>query len=241
MKSEIVKLIGCALLASLIVVAPLHAQDDEDDDFTPRSGAPPAKRTGGASRTEGKITVVLLAPAESTGLTTRAAPVIYWHISGETDAPIEIGINDPTKLENPVLETGIKGPHKAGLHKLELSKLAQDGKPVELQPGIKYELVVTAAVNEASGSENPSATCVVMRLDPKDAPKPGPDDRDPARQAAFFAKQGIWFDYLDALNAAIEANPKDDALIQKRAKALAAQGLLWKSDGTITEKTAEKS
>ena len=229
---------GFSLLISLLLVAPLRAQDDEEDDFTPRSGTPPAQRTGGASRTESKApAVILLAPRDTAGLTAREQPVIYWYLSADTDAAVEIGINDPTKLENPVLETTLKGPHKAGLHKLDLSKLAQDGKPVRFEPGVKYELVVTALANDASGSENPSATCVILRLNPDDVPAPAPaDEQDAAKRAAFYAKAGVWFDYLDALNAAIDANPKDESLTKKRAKALAAQGLICKPDGTITEK-----
>ena len=239
MKSEILKFVGCSLLASLVAVAPLRAEEEEDD-FTPRSGTPPAQRTGGASRTESKApSVILLAPRETAGLTSREQPVVYWYLSGDTDAAVEVGINDPTKLENPVLETTLKGPTKAGLHKLDLSKLAQDGKPIKLEPGVKYELVVTVLANDLSGSENPSSTCVIVRLDAKDVPKEGATEREPAKRAAFYAKQGIWFDYLDAMNAAIEASPKDEALTTKRAKALAAQGLMWKPDGTIIEEASK--
>ena len=237
----LLRLLSFAILLSPLLIAPLRAQDEEEDDFTPRSGTPPAQRTGGASRTESKApSVILLAPKGIAGLTTRAQPVIYWYLSADTDAGVEIGINDPTKLENPVLETTLKGPTKSGLHKLDLSKLAQNGKPIAFEPGVKYELVVTALASDQSGSENPSSTCVILRLDPKDVPPEARGDREPAKRAAHFAKEGIWFDYLDALNAAIDANPKDESLTKKRAKALAAQGLIWKPDGTITEKTAAK-
>ena len=240
LKSKTFKFLAWSLLTSLIlIVAPLRAQDEEEDDFTPRSGTPPAQRTGGASRTDSKApSIILLAPRDAAGLTTREHPVVYWYLSAATDAAVEIGINDPTQLENPVLETSLKGPHKAGLHKLDLSKLAQDAppdKPIKLEPGVKYELVVTVLASDQSGSENPSSTCVILRLPPKDVPAPAAE-ADAAKRAAFYAKQGIWFDYLDAMNAAIEASPKDEALTTKRATALAAQGLLWKPDGTITEK-----
>src|SRR5262245_45491087 len=94
----------------------------EDDDFVPPAGALPASRTGGASRDAsfkaGSATVSILAPADTIGLTTREKPVIYWYLSADTKDPIDIAINSAKNLGNPVVETTLKGPHKAGVHKL---------------------------------------------------------------------------------------------------------------------------
>jgi hypothetical protein len=235
MRLQFLKCFGFWLLASLLLAVPLRAQDDEEE-FTPRSSAPPAQRTGGASRTENDAPAILiLAPADTLGLTTREQPVIYWYLSADTKDPIEVGINDPGNLEMPVLEITFKGATKAGLHKLDLSKVKHDGKAVKLQPGVKYEVALTAAGNDTAGSENPSASCRILRVDPKDLPAAAASEKDPAKRAAIFAREGIWFDYIDALNAAIDASPKDESLLQKRAKALGAQRLVWKNDGTITE------
>jgi hypothetical protein len=231
------------LLVTVLLVsnASLRAED-EDDGFTPRTGAPPAQRTGGASRSENKApNVLILAPAETMGMTVRAQPVVYYYVSADTDASVEIGLTATKDVENPVLETKIKGPTKSGLHKLDLAKFKQDGKPVKLEPGVKYDLAITVVASETSASENPTATCHLTRLDPKEAPAGTSDEKDPARRAVAFAKAGIWFDYIDAMNVAIEAKPKDEALLQKRAKALASQKLIWKPDETIIELPAKSS
>lgn len=223
--------------AAFAAPAPALAQDDED--FTPKTSAPPAVRTGGASRAAsseaGAATVTILAPAETIGLTTREQPVIYWSLTADTDKEIEVAINDPQNLENPLLETTLKGPTKAGVHKLDLAKLKQDGKPVKLQPGVKYDVVVELAANQGGASANPRATCRIMRVDPKDVPPDAAKEQDKAKLASVYGKQGIWFDYYDALSGAIDAKARDEALLQRRAKALATQRLVMQDDGTVTE------
>jgi hypothetical protein len=228
------------ILCAIVLPAAVMAQA-EDDDFVPRSGAPPASRTGGASRgasaAASAANVTLLAPADTIGLTTREQPVIHWYLSADTDKPIEIAINDPKKLDEPVLEATFKGPHKAGLHKLDLSSLKQDDKPVKLSPNVKYDMVVEVVTSGTGNgaSANPNATCKIMRLDPKDTPADAATEKDKAKLASVYGKQGIWFDYIDALNAAIAENPKDESLAERRTKALAAQRITWTPDGKIVE------
>jgi hypothetical protein len=234
-----------AVVCGLLVVAAPALVRAEDDDFVPPAGSLPAQRTGGASRTQTKEKdvphVSLLAPADTLGLTTRAQPVIYWYLSDDSARTIAIAINDPRNLEKQVVETKVAGPLRRGVHKLDLSQLKQDGKPVKLDPGVKYDVAIEVVVDASAASANPSATCRLQRVDPKNLPADVDKEADPAKRAAAYGKAGIWFDYLDAINAAIEANPKDDALLQKRAKALAAQRLEWKSNGTIAEKRKQEA
>lgn len=206
----------------------------DDDDFVPPSSSLPAQRTGGASRSGADVKLSILAPADSVGTTSREQPVIYWYISGDTDKPIEISVND-TKSKETIADTELKGPTKAGVHKFDLSQATLDGKKVQLKPDASYEVVVTVVNDDKAGSKNPTATCRIQVVAKKDAPPDAAKESDPAKRAAAYGKAGIWFDYLDSLNEAIAAKPNDEALLQKRAKALAKQRLIWKPDGTITE------
>src|SRR5687768_4198873 len=160
-----------ALLA--LVPAPAARGQEDEDDFQPRSSAPPANRTGGASRggspTTTPPTLSILAPAKTVGLTTREQPTVYWYVSADTEHPVMITLTDPAQLDESA-EVTVNGPIKAGVHKLDFASFKQDGKPVTLKPGVKYELVVEVVIKKTGGgSENPAATCRVMRLDPKDA------------------------------------------------------------------------
>jgi hypothetical protein len=224
-------LASCATALVLTVTSSFaHA---EDDDFVPPSSSLPAQRTGGASRSGADVKLSILAPADSIGLTTREQPAIYWYISGDTDKPIEISVNDMASKET-VADTELKGPTKAGVHKFDLAQATIDGKKVKLRAGASYEVVVTVINDDKAGSKDPTATCRIQRVEQKDAADTAKES-DPAKRAAAYGKAGIWFDYLDALNEAITAKPNDEALLQKRAKALAKQRLIWKPDGTITE------
>lgn len=227
-------------LVAIIVLpaATTLAQQSDEEDFVPRSSAPPAVRTGGASRGASSAAnaarVTIFAPADTVGLTTREQPVIYWNLSADTDKPIEIAINDPKNLEKPLLDTTLKGPTKAGLHKLDLGALKQDGKPIKLAPDVKYDIVIEVSAASAGASSNPTATCKIMR-DSKGMPADAAAEKDKVKLASIYGKQGVWFDYIDALNAAIEAKPKDEKLVERRTKALASQRIAWSPDGKVTE------
>jgi hypothetical protein len=149
-----------------------------------------------------------------------------------------VSVTDPARREE-TTEATIKGPSKAGVHRFDFAAFKQDGQPLKLKPGVKYEVVVEVIARKGTGgSENPAATCRIMRMDPKEAPAlaSAEKEQDLAKRASAYGKEGVWFDYIDALNAAIEEKPDDEALLQRRAKALAAQRLMWKPDGTISEK-----
>src|SRR5688572_20724186 len=82
------------------------AQDEEEDDggFEPRAGSPPARRTGGASRTQeaaDPLKLSILAPESVAGLTTKEQPVVYWYASRDTDAPVELAISNLADPSNP--------------------------------------------------------------------------------------------------------------------------------------------
>ncbi len=244
MNAEFLKPLRLCVLAILVAAMPAAGQD-EDDDFTPRTGTPPASRTGGASRggssDKDAPSVSALAPADTLGLTSREQPVIYWYLSHDTEVPIELVITDPTNKEEPLLETRLEGVKKAGLHKLDLAHAKLNEKAVKLRPGLKYEVVIEIAGDAAQASRNPNATFRLMRVDPKDAPPEVRKEKDPAKRAVIAGKAGLWFDYIDALNTAIDADPADEKLVQKRTRALAAQRLVWLPDGTITELSEQEA
>ena len=235
----------CMLLLAPLVPMPAAAQDDdEEEEFTPRTGAPPGNRIGGASRSgaseKDAVTVSILAPAETAALTSREQPVIYWSLSGDTGDPIALVLTDLTNLEEPLLEVTLEGKKERGLHKLDLARVKQAGKPVKLRPGVKYEVAIEVVTDEAEASKNPSASCNVVRIDPKEAPAAAAKEKDAAKRASAYGKAGLWLDYIDALNAAVEAAPGDEALSRRRTRALAAQRLAWSPDGTVTEMPKEK-
>jgi hypothetical protein len=235
-------LVALFLLAALPLS--IRAAADDDDGFNVPPTAPTGQRQGGGARggptdaAKPPPAVSILSTAESVGLTAREQPVIYWYLSQDATDPVKISIVVPKKPK-PLLAQELPPGTKAGLHKIDLASEKHDGKPVKLEPGVPYTVTVKVMTAGSGNAGDPFAQCKILRVDPDKAPadaaKEAAKESDPAKRAAAYGKAGIWFDYLDALNEAIAAKPNDEALLQKRAKALAKQRLIWKPDGTITE------
>jgi hypothetical protein len=226
----------------LLAALPLsvRAAADDDDGFNVPPTAPTGQRQGGGARGEADkpddvhYSLSILSPAESTGLTAREQPVIYWYLNQDAKYPVRVAILIPKKPKA-LFERELPVGTKAGIHKLDLATEKQDGKPLKLEPGATYTITIKVMKPGAGGAGDPFASCKIKRVATDEAPADAAKESDPAKRAAAYGKAGIWFDYLDALNEAIAAKPGDEALLQKRAKALAKQRLIWKPDGTITE------
>jgi hypothetical protein len=213
---------------------------DDDDGFNVPPTAPTGQRQGGGARggptdpAKPLPSLSILSTADSVGLTSREQPVIYWYLSHDAADPIKLSVVVPKKPK-PLFAQELPPGTKAGLHKIDLATEKQDGKPVKLEPGVPYTVTVKVMTAGSGSAGDPFAQCKIVRVDADKAPADAARESDPAKRAAAYGKAGLWFDYLDALNQAIAAKPNDDALVQKRAKALAKQRLIWKPDGTITE------
>jgi hypothetical protein len=89
---------------------------------------------GGGTRGPGQRDVFVLsvlAPDHS-GLTSSEQPSLYWFISNPTSLPIELTVMEPDGIQ-PILETRLPAPNKAGIQQVRLA----DYK-VHLKPGVAY-------------------------------------------------------------------------------------------------------
>lgn len=208
------------------------AQDADEVEFVPRTSAPPARRVGAGTRAPNDakpLRAVALAPKQTLGYTLSEQPAVYFALSRATDKPIEIAVNDLGNVENPVAELTLEKGHAAGLFKLALSKVkGTDGKPVRLAEGRRYEVVLASEENP-----NDNAVTQIARVK-SDGGEPPAKDRF-AAGAAWYAKQGVWFDAIDSLNRGLEKTPDDAKLLKMRKKLLAGQGLVQGDDGSIRE------
>jgi hypothetical protein len=238
--------ISAVLLIALFLCAQASFAQSKKP-FKPRSGAPSGTPNSGAARgadpnSPKPVSIFLLAPNDTVGLTAREKPVFYFYLSNDTDHDVEFSIIDKANPEVTIIEKAkIPGPHKAGIHPIKLSEFKQDGKSVALEAGVKYELAVQVVVSATQGSMNSHAECRVKRLEAKELPSAADAEKMSAdKQAIFFRDEGVWFDYIDAINRAIEKKPKDAALLEDRAAALESQGITQKDDGTLQPPAKKK-
>ncbi|MCR9094964.1 MAG: DUF928 domain-containing protein [bacterium] len=148
------------------------------------------------------IRVAVVAPAE--GLTTRAQPVLYWYLSRETDARIDVVLIDDDAID-PLLEFTLPTPVEAGIHGLDLSDHG-----IELERGRVYRWSV-AVVRDAKRRSNDIMTeGVIERVAASDELERSLE----AEPGAFapYALSGIWYDALAALRSARDASPADGEL-----------------------------
>lgn len=222
----------------MLVLPPAVAQEDDDVEFVPRTGTPPARRVGAGTRApdgDKPLRAVALAPKQSLGYTLSEQPSVYFALSRATDKPIEIAVNDLDNAENPVAELTLPKGYLAGLLKVDLSKLkGTDGKPVKLAEGRRYEVVLASA-------ENPNDNAVTQISRVKHDPGAGelPAKERFAAGAAWYAKHGVWFDAIDSLNRGLEKKLDDAKLLKMRKKLLEGQGLKQADDGTVREDVAD--
>jgi hypothetical protein len=224
-------------LPILLIVPAAAEQDVSDLMFVFPADAPRAKRSG-ASRNPvpNAPTVIFFAPAEKLGFTSKAQPVVYWYLSKPTDRAVTLAVNDPAKRST-LVETTLPGPHKAGIHKFDLAQVGEPGSPVNLEPDVEYELVVEVLLDAVRPARNSSATAKIQR-------RMAPDMSriiDPVDLARAYRKATVWFDFLDALYAAVAKPERSPDLVRRYQETLEAEGFEFRADGSIIEASPKTS
>jgi hypothetical protein len=187
----------------------------------PAEGAPSDGRLVAAgTRGSGRrcpASVEVLAPIDHLGLTTRADPTLLWHLAEDTACPVVFTLNDPRRIEAPVVERRIEGPFRKGIHSVRLAELA-----VRLDPGVDYEWSVALIEDETRPSRNPVTIAFVRRVEPPSTLASG--DGGAIGIAAGYAQAGIWYDAIAALEEGAARAPNDAALRRAQQELLGQVG-----------------
>lgn len=176
----------------------------------PLRGAP-GGRVGGASRGTVKPvtplpTIDLLAPDGHTGLTTNAAPTLYFYVSWRVDYPTRLTISAPGQPV-PVIEAKIPSPPAAGIYAVRLGDYR-----ARLEPGILYTWSVSVILNPNAPSRDIVASASLLRVPPDPNSDAAARATPPARRAALFADAGLWYDAVAAA-ADLDQHTALDALM----------------------------
>lgn len=181
----------------------------------PLRGAP-VTRVGGASRgaPDSALMLSVLAP-ESTGLTTRAQPTLYWYSSKEWTAPLEFTLNDDHSIK-PLVELKVSAT-QPGIHLLRL--------PYPLKPDVEYQWTIAAVVDPHQRASDILASGTIKRVQPSPALTAQLNQTDQREQPFLYAQEGFWYDALAALSEQLAANPLNHSLREQRAALLEQVGL----------------
>lgn len=181
----------------------------------PLLGAP-ATRIGGASRggPDNGLTLSVLAP-ESTGLTRRAQPTLYWCSSKSLTTPLEFSLNDDHSIK-PLVEMKLNAA-QPGIHALHLA--------YPLKTGVEYQWAIAAVADPNQRAGDLIAGGTIQRVEPTPALAAQLDNASPREQVLLYAEQGFWYDALAVLSEQIDANPADHYLREQRVALLEQVGL----------------
>ena len=181
----------------------------------PLRGAP-ATRVGGASRgvPDAELVLSVIAP-ESTGLTSRAQPTLYWYISKALSRPMEFTLNDEQSIK-PLVDMKVPVA-QPGIHALKLN--------YALKPEVEYQWTIAAVAdpNQRASDTIAGGTIKYVQLPATLAAQI--KSATPQQQPFLYAQEGFWYDALTTLSEQIDAQPSNHNVREQRAALLEQVGL----------------
>ncbi|MFQ5774397.1 MAG: DUF928 domain-containing protein [Kiloniellaceae bacterium] len=162
----------------------------------PLRGAP-TRRIGGATRGIGDegIFVTVLAP-ESTGLTSRESPTLYWYVSRAPTRQVEFALIRDDWIE-PVAEVTLGRPAAGGIAGVSLSELG-----VRLEPGVLYEWSIALVKNPLSRSTDIVTSATLLLRAPDGGLKARLERADAEDRFALYGRAGYWYDAIELASSA---------------------------------------
>lgn len=181
----------------------------------PLRGAP-ATRIGGASRgvSNNDLVLSVLAP-ESTGLTSRAQPTLYWYTSKTLSTPLEFTLNDEQSIK-PLVELQVPAA-QPGIHALKLK--------YTLKPEVEYSWTLAAIADPDQRASDILTGGAIQYAPPPATLVTQLKNASPQQQVFLYAQEGFWYDALATLSEQIAAHPLDHSLREQRAALLEQVGL----------------
>jgi hypothetical protein len=176
----------------------------------PMRGAP-ATRIGGASRggPDSELILSVLVP-ESTGLTSRAQPTLYWYSSKALSTPLEFTLNDEQSIK-PLVELKVPA-NQPGIHALKLK--------YTLKPEVEYSWTIAAVADPDQRAGDTLASGTIQHMPPSATLAAQLKDANPQQQLFLYAQEGFWYDALATLSEQIAAQPANRSLREQRAALL---------------------
>jgi hypothetical protein len=176
----------------------------------PRRGAPRARVGAGGVRGSAALPRPLALAPDHIGLTVSASPSLFWHIDAALgrDAELIFTLIDDLTTE-PLAEITLDDPGGAGIQRLRLSKYG-----VQLEPEVEYTWSIALVPDAEQRSNDVVSLGFIRRVARPDGFAAETSD------AAAFAEAGIWYDALEALSDAVDADPADGNLRSLRSSLL---------------------
>ena len=167
--------------------------------YVPPSRGAVGARTGGGTRgARNAVRIAVLVP-DHVGLTTRERPTLAWFLTGDTDAPVELTLIANGAAE-PAAVARLRGPQRAGIHLVNLTEYG-----ARLDEGVTYEWYVALVLDpKARDADIVAGGAIERRVATPELSKELSGGEPSYR---VLARNGIWYDAIADLSAAIDAAP----------------------------------
>jgi hypothetical protein len=185
----------------------------------PKRGAPGGRVGGGTRGIQRDVFVLSVLAPDHTGFTSSEQPSLYWFVSAATSLPVELTIMERQGIQ-PILETRIAGPVRAGVHRVRLSD-----HNIRLSTGVPYRWFVAVVPDADRRSKDILAGATIERAEVPEELKSSLAQAKKPELPSLYAEAGFWYDAVAAISELIEAEPQDKGLRKKRASLLAQVGL----------------
>lgn len=168
----------------------------------PRRGAPQT-RVGGGTRSAdpasgsgpaSQLPRVLLLSPEHTGLTSQAAPGLYWFLSADYQGDVEVVVTARDAVE-PLWRHRLHARLQPGIHTVDLA-----AQGVSLDPGRLYQWSVSLVRDEQHRSRDIVAVATIERI--------AGASRSTSPEVAELAAAGLWYDAIAAVSRDIAQTPE---------------------------------
>ncbi len=189
--------------------SPSDRDPDDIEYHAPDVGAP-ASRIGAGTR--GPAERAFIIAPRGAGATSRPSPTIYYLLPSDIDDPIELVVASGAEV---LYRQSVRPPVRAGVYSFTL------GEDAALKVGAVYKVsAVLSPAPDASGLSNPITSSGYLFLT-----KPSGAVGD----ARSMATAGLWYDAIDKLYNAKQADPPDRTAARQLA-ALMRQEQVFSGD-----------
>ncbi len=197
--------------------------------FEPQGNRRPRDTAGGASRDGGGVcpqdtattlnpAITPLEPGIHNGLTISERPTFFVYIP-ETSAQKAFFVLKDQK-EDYYYQTSISMPQKAGIVSIKLPAEAP-----ALEVGKNYQWSLVMMCGEAVRPDSPGVGGQIQRIAANPSLNNQLEQLSPVERAAFYGKNGIWYDTIASMAEQRRLHPQDSTLTSTWEKLLRSVGL----------------
>lgn len=204
-------------VTSMLIVRSVEAQTRLPLYKPPVRGSVAHRIESGSRGTGDAVpSLFVLAPDDHVGLTLQEQPSLYWYLSGDSKYPVEITLIDSEGI-NPLIETELSPPLKAGVQRIRLVDYE-----VRLAPKERYQWSVALIPDSGSRSQDVLSSGSIERVTRDDLPAASQkqlkiiDKANPTDKPRIYAEVGLWYDSVSTLCDLIDTPPKGITLQELR-------------------------